>query len=83
MQCYDQEIQRYYQVLTSYLSITKQIELCAREDKGFYQDVCFLFAGRIKAIQAELADKGIILCQGNSKLSTGDNFPKEKEETMK
>lgn len=65
MQCSDQAIQRYYQILTAYLGMAKQIEGCASEDKEFYQDVCFLFAEKMKAMQAELADQGFVLCQGN------------------
>jgi hypothetical protein len=64
MSCNDQTIQRYYRILTSYLAMTKEIETCNEEDKDFYQQVCLLFANKVKNIQAELADKGFILCQG-------------------
>ncbi|MEW9677925.1 hypothetical protein ABRT01_17515 [Lentibacillus sp. L22] len=65
MQCYDRLIQRYYHILTAYLAVAKWIESCDIEDKEFYQDICFLFADKIKFMQAEMADQGFVLCQGN------------------
>lgn len=64
-QCSDKAIQRYYQLLTTYMAMTKQIENCAKEDREFYQDVCISFAEKMKVVQTELADQGFVLCQGN------------------
>ncbi|TFJ92315.1 hypothetical protein [Lentibacillus salicampi] len=63
MECYEQAIQRYYSVLTSYLALAKRLETCCQEDTEFYQHVCLLFANKIKEMQAELADSGFVLCQ--------------------
>lgn len=65
-QCCEQTIQRYYQIFTDYTTIAKQIESCANEDKEFYQDICLLFAKKMKAMQDELTDRGFVFCQGSS-----------------
>lgn len=44
-----------------YLSISEQIDGCSEEDKEFYQNICLLYAKKIKDIQVELADQGIVL----------------------
>lgn len=70
MQCNDRLIQRYYHILMAYLAIAKQLENCTSEDKEFYQDVCSLFATKIKDMQVKLADQGFVLCKGRSKTSS-------------
>lgn len=61
----EQVIQRYNHILIDYLNMSKQIDKCASEDKRFYQDICFLFATRLKDMQSKLLDKGFALCKRN------------------
>lgn len=70
--CNEQAIQRYYLVLKSYLSISQQIGSCASEDREFYLDMCFLFATKIKEMQAELINQGFVLCHRQNKLPHKD-----------
>ncbi len=59
----DQAIQRYQHIFTDYMNMSKKIENCAGEDKAFYQDICFLFATKMKDMQVELAKQGFIICR--------------------
>lgn len=65
MQDIKQVVNRYYQIMAIYLSISEQIERCANEDKVFYQDVCLSFAEKMKSMRAEMTDQGFVLCQSN------------------
>lgn len=76
-QCSDQTIQRYYHVLTAYLDTAKQLEHCTSEDQEFYQDICYLFATKMKALQAELADHGLMICQHNNQPSSWESVVKK------
>lgn len=66
MKYVQQTINRYNQVLKIYLFLAQQIESCDSEDKAFYQDVCLLFAKKMKTMRAELAEQGLVLRQENN-----------------
>lgn len=63
----DQVIHRYHYILIDYLSMSRKIENCACEDKDFYQDICFLFATKMKDMQGELDKQGFVFCKGPKK----------------
>lgn len=58
-----QAIQRYQRIFEDYIIMSQRIESCICEDKAFYQDVCLLFANKIKEIQEELSEQGFVLCR--------------------
>lgn len=55
------EIRRYHQILMAYMTVAKQVDHCVNEDKEFYQNICLLFATKIKSIQSELVRDGFII----------------------
>lgn len=74
--CNDRAVQRYYHVFKSYLSISKQLENCASQDRDFYLDICFLFATKIKEMQSELINQGFVLCDNHRKFPPHENIGK-------
>ncbi|RYG70892.1 hypothetical protein [Lentibacillus cibarius] len=79
MICHEQAIQRYYRILTTYLTMAKHLDSCSREDEAFYQDMCVLLAKKIKAIQAELADNGFAFSRELT-VPCGDAFVADEQE---
>lgn len=61
MERIQKNIDRYNQIVQIYLFLSQEIDNCACEDKSFYQDVCLMFAKKIKNIQAELEEMGVVL----------------------
>jgi len=51
---------RYNQIVQTYSFLSNTIDVCASEDKAFYQDVCVLFAKKKKKIQSELMEQGLV-----------------------
>lgn len=59
----EREIKRYYHILGSYLDMAKQLDCCIVDDKEFYQDVCLLFADKVKSMRNQLTKQGGVICQ--------------------